>query len=95
MTDATYHGWAVLSRRSVTVTRWNAQIDRHAPEDEAECIPDWAALAVAIGLVLALCGFVASWLSDKAYGPAILTIGLVIAAVGMRAAERAVHSAKV
>jgi hypothetical protein len=58
--------------------------------DEADRIPDWAALAVALGATVAIGGFVSAWFTDNAWAAVALTIGLAIAAAGMTAAERAV-----
>jgi hypothetical protein len=62
-----------------------------SPRDEADLIPDWAAIAVLVGGVLAVVGFVAAWATEKSWAPIFLTIGLIIAAIGMRTAEKAVN----
>ncbi len=59
--------------------------------DEADLIPDWAAIAVLLGAILAIVGFVAAWATEKSCAPVLLTIGLIIAAIGMRTAEKAVN----
>ncbi len=62
-----------------------------APEKQCDLIPDWAALAVALGAVFVVSGFIAAWFSPSGWAPLILTIGLAVSAIGMHAAERAVH----
>jgi hypothetical protein len=61
------------------------------PRDEADLIPDWAAIAVLMGAVLAIVGFLAAWATENSWAPILLTIGLIIAAIGMRTAEKAVN----
>jgi hypothetical protein len=60
-----------------------------ANREEAARIPDHAALLVLAGSVTALIAFIAALFWDSGFATLILTIGLVIAAVGMRQAERA------
>ncbi len=88
MTDAVFHE---LPGRKVTVTYFVAQTTFERRSDESECIPDWAAIAVAIGLIMALGGFIYAWFSDRGWATAVLTLGLMIAAVGMYAAEQSVN----
>jgi hypothetical protein len=61
------------------------------PGAESDLIPDWAAIAVFLGAGLAILGFAAAWATEKSWAPILLTIGFIIAAIGMRAAERAVN----
>jgi hypothetical protein len=58
-------------------------------KDEARRIPDRAAIFVLIGLAAAIGGFVAALFSDSGFATLILTVGLLLAAVGMRHAEHA------
>jgi len=90
MTDAIFQGWLSLSDKHVTLVRDGVfKIDAQI-EYEADCIPDWAALAVAVGLILALGGFISAWINDRWWPTTILAVGLIIAAIGMRAAENAI-----
>ena len=61
------------------------------PRNEADCIPGWAAIAVLIGVIVALGGFLWAWIDTSGWATATLTLGLIVAALGMRAAERAVN----
>jgi Flp pilus assembly protein TadB len=62
-----------------------------ADRDEAARIPDRAALLVLVGSVAAVIGFVAALFWDSGFATLILTAGLVVAAIGMRKAERAIE----
>jgi hypothetical protein len=86
MSDVTY-GWSDLR---VSLKIGPVQFSRTEACDEADQIPDWAAVAVFVGAVLAIFGFVSAWLTDEGWAPLVLTVGLLIAGVGMTAAERAV-----
>jgi hypothetical protein len=60
-----------------------------ADKDEARRIPDLAALLILVGMVGAIAGFVAALFSESGFATLILTVGLILAAVGMRQAEKA------
>jgi hypothetical protein len=90
MSDATFQGWIALSEKRITVVRDGVYETRGHLKDEADCIPDWAALAVLLGTILAIGGFVSAWMTDRGWATSILALGLIIAAIGMRAAESAV-----
>ncbi len=90
MTDLAYDRWTSLGEHSVVLTPLGFQHDA-ADFSEADCIPDWAAIAVAAGLIIAGAGFVSLWVTDKEWPIFATVVGLVIAAIGMRAAENAVH----
>ena len=77
-----------LPYREITVVR---EYTVEQPMNEADCIPDWAAIAVLIGVVVAVGGFGWAWLDTSGWATATLTLGLIVAAIGMRAAERAVN----
>ena len=58
---------------------------------EEEKIPDWAALSAIVGMALAAVSLVAVLLGYASdFSSILLTIGLIILAVGMHAAERAI-----
>ena len=61
-----------------------------ADRDEARRIPDQAAFLVLTGSAAALLGFIAALFWDSGFATLILTAGLVVAAIGMRQAERAI-----
>ncbi len=90
MTNAIFHGWAIFPDRSIKTTSWDME-DIHTSSKESECIPDWAALAVALGIVLAVAGFVSACFTDKGWATLLLTGGLIVAAIGMHSAENAVN----
>jgi hypothetical protein len=90
MTDATFQGWIEISGTRIVIVRDAVYETHRRVQNEADCIPDWAALAVLFGLLLAVSGFVSAWMTDRGWATAILAIGLIIAAIGMRAAEKAV-----
>jgi hypothetical protein len=91
MSDAIFHGWVALPERSVQIVRWDP-MNGPSAEAEADLIPDWAAIAVAGGALIALFGFGYSWFTEKGWGPLIILAGLIIMWVGMREAERAIRS---
>jgi hypothetical protein len=62
------------------------------PSGAANRIPDWAAIAVLMGGALAVGGFVVACFSSSGFATLGMTLGLVIAALGLRAAERAVQT---
>ena len=59
--------------------------------EQVEQIPDSAALMFLAGAVLALAGFIAAWITDSGFATLALTLGLLLAAAGMRSAESAIH----
>jgi hypothetical protein len=75
----------------VQIVRWDP-MDGPSAEAEGELIPDWAAIAVAGGALIAILGFIFSWFTEKAWGPLILLAGLIIMWIGMREAERAIRA---
>jgi hypothetical protein len=79
-----------LPQRQITVFKAYTVV-REQPRNEADCIPDWAAIAVLIGFIVALGGFIWAWIDNGGWSTATLTVGLIIAAIGMRAAERVVN----
>jgi hypothetical protein len=60
--------------------------------DEADLIPDWAAIAVAVGILATAIGFVSLWFTQKEWPIVAVVLGLVVAAIGMRAAEDAISA---
>ena len=92
MTDAAFTGWTNLGQRCVVVT---AQFSNdNTSFHESEVIPDWAAVAVAFGVVIAIGGFISLWITSKTWPVGVALVGLIVAAIGMRAAERAVLNSK-
>jgi hypothetical protein len=91
MTDATFQDWTFLSEREITVIRDGTSNSQAQEEVEADCIPDWAALAVLFGFILAVGGFISAWINNRGWSTALLALGLIIAAMGMRAAENALE----
>jgi hypothetical protein len=61
---------------------------------ESDTIPDWAALSIVLGVVVAVIGFAAAWFTDAGWATLVLAAGLGVAAVGMHAAEAAVNRPK-
>ena len=91
MSDVAFD-WVELRDGSVRLTYFD--MTTHArPSDDADLIPDWAAIAVLMGAILATVGFVATWVTEEPWAPILLTLGLIIAVIGMRAAEKAVNIA--
>jgi cell division protein FtsW (lipid II flippase) len=86
MSDVFFHEWREITDKSVRVS---SSLNNF---EEAECIPDWAAILVAAGAVLAIVGFVAAWVTDHGWAPLLLTVGLIIAAIGMKGAESCVNA---
>jgi hypothetical protein len=91
MTDTTFRDWLFLSERKITVIRDGTSKSQAQEQDEADCIPDWAAMAVLLGFILAVVGFISAWINNRGWSMAVLALGLIIAAIGMRAAENAVE----
>jgi hypothetical protein len=91
MTAAVLPGWSQLPITPATPT-FIAVTRTDATQNEADRIPNWAALMVAGGAAMAVGGFAAAWFTDGRYATLVLTLGLVAAAIGMRAAERAVNA---
>jgi hypothetical protein len=89
MTDATFQGWIAIERRC-TLISGDVQEKYEFFQEDSDCIPDWAALAVALGLLLAVAGFVSAWFTDRGWATSALALGLIIAAIGMKAAENSV-----
>ena len=56
-------------------------------QNEADLIPDWAAILVAIGAAVAAAGFVAAWFTEGGFSTLVLTVGLLLVAGGMAGAE--------
>ena len=63
-----------------------------ADREEARRNPDLAALLVLTGSGAALVGFIAALFLESGFATLILAAGLVVAAIGMRQAERAIDS---
>jgi hypothetical protein len=57
----------------------------------SQSIPDWAAVAVVLGLSLALLSFITLWLTDSKIPAILMPIGLALAAVGFWRSERAMR----
>jgi hypothetical protein len=90
MSIVNYNGWSELHfASSVTLVPFQSGVS-NSFQDEADQIPDWAAIAVALGAIIAFGGFFAAWLSDSGWATLVLTAGLVLMAIGMRTAERAI-----
>jgi|SRR5215469_16548880 len=93
MTDTTIHfeGWTALGcRDSLRLASWD-WIGRDTSDDlEADLIPDWAAITVAIGALVAIGGFVSAFFRDDGWPVLALTFGLIAVAIGMKAAENAI-----
>jgi len=86
MSDVFFYEWREVTDKSV---RLSSSLNDF---EGADCIPDWAAVLVAAGAMLAIVGFVAAWVTNSGWAPLLLTVGLIIAAIGMKAAERAVDA---
>jgi hypothetical protein len=91
MTDAAFNAWVTLSHHHITLVNGSITKADEASYHEADCIPDWAALAVAIGSLVALGSVVYAWIEDSNWALVALTIALIVAAVGMRAAEKSLQ----
>jgi hypothetical protein len=71
----------------------SVELDQEMPR-EAEKIPDWAALAALLGAVLSIVGFISACFTSSGFATLGLTIGLILVAVSMNAAEHALNAAE-
>src|ERR1700680_1121115 len=86
MTDAIYRGCFEVRDERVSVTYVNMSAVEESLS-ESDLIPDWAAVSIAIGILIAAVGLVSAFLTDRSWPVIGLTIGLIIAAICMRGAE--------
>jgi hypothetical protein len=59
---------------------------------DAKNIPNWAVFTAILGVLFAVAGFVSAWFTPSGFATLGLTVGLLLMALGMNAAEHAINA---
>lgn len=69
------------------------RLERFRPmPDVAEKIPSWAPLVLILGALISIICFLAAWFTVSGFATLGLTAGLILMAISMNAAEKAINA---